>query len=491
LLSAVAMSAFISLFLEYKKENILKKNKDALSFLISAIISFIYYIALKNTADAGVKDMLYLGFYGIIPSLILIGIYLIYSAENEDTLFAHIFKSFMLGFFVSLIIYIGLTLCYTAFDILVLSLNIHFYATIAVFSFVFVFVNLFLSFIPKKGEVKKLPKTYTNIIKNVMFPIYVLLLVILYLYIAKIIITGNIPIGEMNLYASLALLGFVFLYLNLKKENTKAVILFKKYGGFILIPVIITQLVFIGIRINAYGLTPLRCLSLAMILIGVMFLISSLTKMNIKYPFLIGGIILLIVTISPLNIYSVSNKTQEARLISVMEKYDIYNSQGSKSLKDKNISEADKKTIESCHNFLVTSPGIKSDFVKNIKDKKDTEYLYGFKFDTEEDLSDFDDYENYYYTYNFQDKKIDIKDYKSIYQINTQSKITKEKFKDEKKLKNYFMKVYEQNGKKSNDDTVLVYTPDKDTKIIFDYINITLENSTITSYDYSGLMLCK
>ena len=106
-------------------------------------------------------------------------------------------------------------------------------------------------------------------------------------------------------------------------------------------------------------------------------------------------------------------------------------------------------------------------------------------------MSDFDDYENYYYTYNFQDKKIDIKDYKSIYQINTQSKITKEKFKDEKKLKNYFMKVYEQNGKKSNDDTVLVYTPDKDTKIIFDYINITLENSTITSYDYSGLMLCK
>ena len=149
-----------------------------------------------------------------------------------------------------------------------------------------------------------------------------------YLYIAKIIITGNIPIGEMNLYASLALLGFVFLYLNLKKENTKAVILFKKYGGFILIPVIITQLVFIGIRINAYGLTPLRCLSLAMILIGLMFLISSLTKMNIKYPFLIGGIILLSVTISPLNIYSVSNKTQEARLISVMKKYDIYNSQG-------------------------------------------------------------------------------------------------------------------------------------------------------------------
>ena len=302
----------------------------------------------------------------------------------------------------------------------------------------------------------------------------------------------------MNPYASLALLGYIFLYLSIDNVNNKFTLYFKKYGSFILIPIIITQLIFISIRINAYGLTSLRLLSLILIFIGIMFLICIITKKSIKYPFLFGGIIILIFTVSPFNLYSISNKTQENRLISILEKNDMYKE--CVIIKSSKLSEEDKNTIESCHNYLIASPGIKSNLVKYISDKKDTTYLYGFTFKENNyeytDIAD-DDKITYSFDYNIDNKGLNIDGYSKMFKIKNNSLVYKNKnIKDKNGEKvildftDYFNKLYENNKENNNKTIKMIYDKDN-VRVLFTYLDLTVKDRNIINCSYEGILFIK
>ncbi|WP_294467416.1 DUF4153 domain-containing protein [uncultured Anaerofustis sp.] len=498
LIPGIIVSVLINIFFEYRKQSIDKTKNNIISIIISSFVTIIFYILLLNT-KGGYNDLVYLAYYGIISWSLFIIVYIMYTSGNKETLFTHLFTSFLLTFIISMIIYLGLSICYSAFELLVFKFKyLNMFFIIASFSFAIIFTNFFLTFIPKKNEEVKTPKIYTNIIKKVIIPLYTILIGVLYLYIFKIIFTGTIPVGEMNPYASLALLGYIFLYLSIDDVNNKFTLYFKKYGSFVLIPIIITQLIFISIRINAYGLTSLRLLSLILIFIGIMFLICIITKKSIKYPFLIGGIVILMFTISPFNLYSIPNKTQENRFIRVLKKNDMYKE--GIIIKSSKLSEEDKNTIESCHNYLISSPGIKSNLVKYISDKKDTNYLYGFAFkENNDEYSDIanNDKITYSFDYDIYDKGLNIEGYSKMFKIENNSLVYKNKnIKDKNGEKvildftDYFNKLYENNKENNNKTIKMIYDKDN-VKVLFTYLDLTVKDKNIINCSYEGILFIK
>ncbi|MCQ4794338.1 DUF4153 domain-containing protein [Anaerofustis stercorihominis] len=498
LITGIIVSILVNIFFEYKKQDSNKTKNNILSIVISSFVTIVFCILLLYT-KGGYKDLVHLAYYGIIIASLLIMIYTIYTSENEKALFIHLFASFMLTGIISIMIYLGLSICYSAFELLIFNFKyLNMFMIIASFSFSIIFINFFLTFIPKREAEIKTSKIYTNIIKKVMLPLYTILIGVLYLYIFKIIFTGTIPVGEMNPYASLALLGYIFLYLSINNINNKFILYFKKYGSFVLIPIIITQLIFIGIRINAYGLTPLRLLSLILIFIGIIFLICIITKKSMKYPFLIGGIILLIFTVSPFNLYSISNKTQELRLIKVLEKNDMYKE--GVIIKSNELSEEDKNTIESCHNYLISSSGVKSRLVKFISDKKDTTYLYGFEFkENNDEYSNIVDNDKitYSFDYDIDDKGLNIDEYSKMFRIKSDALVYRGKYIKNKNGENvsfdftdYFNELYENNKENNNKTIKMIYEKDN-VKVVFTYLDLKVKDKNIINCSYEGILFIK
>ncbi|MGN8913432.1 DUF4153 domain-containing protein [Anaerofustis butyriciformans] len=390
-----------------------------------------------------------------------------------------------------------MAVCITAFSVLILPMEtIYIYVILAKLCFIFVNISLILVSIPKKDSEIIIPKFYKVIIKNILLPLFIVLIGILYVYILKIIITLNLPVGEINIFASLALLGFVFLYLNLLNEEDKYSMLYKQYGGYLMIPIIITQLIFIYIRLNAYGLTETRVLSLMFIIIGIIFLVNSIMKKNIKNPFLIAAVIIFIFTLSPLNIYNISNFNQESRLISVLKKNDML--KGNEIVKSNNLSDEDKQIIQSSHQYLVHSAGKKSDFVKSIIEKTDTENLYGFKFKETYEFSDFRDEEYYedenieYFSFyhDYEGEEISIKGYSKMYDLWIEgTKINQYGINID--LYDYFYDLYENNKNIGTIDKKLTYDIDKNTRIVFTSIDFSIEEENISDCTFSIYLLKK
>ncbi len=159
------------------------------------------------------------------------------------------------------------------------------------------------------------------------------------------------------------------------------------------------------------------------------------------------------------------------------------------------ISEEDKEKIQSAHEFLVNSSGKKSDFVKSIIEKKDTESLYGFKFKDMDEYSEFEDseyldenidYFSFYHDYD--SEEIDIKGYSKMYELYIDgTKINK--YGVNVNLENYFNKLYENN--KNNLDKKLIYDINKNTRIVFTSIDFSIEDGKITDCYFSIYLLTK
>ncbi|WP_329380561.1 DUF4153 domain-containing protein [Anaerofustis butyriciformans] len=502
----IFISILVNIFIVNKKIYSNKK-KNIVSFIISLIVSVFWSVVMYRLPQERVFNLYYVTFYeynrlnlvyySFILITICLSIYFLYNKENEKTLFSHLIKSVTISGFISTILFIGMAVCITAFSVLILPMEtIYIYIILAKLCFIFVNISLILASIPKKDSEIIIPKFYKVIVKNILLPLFIVLIGILYVYILKIIITLNLPVGEINIFASLALLGFVFLYLNLLNEEDKYSMLYKQYGGYLMIPIIITQLIFIYIRLNAYGLTETRVLSLMFMIIGIIFLVNSIMKKNIKYPFLIAAVIIFIFTISPLNIYNISNFNQESRLISVLKKNDML--KGNEIVKSNNLSDEDKQIIQSSHQYLVHSAGKKSDFVKSIIEKTDTENLYGFKFKETYEFTDFGDEEYYedenieYFSFyhDYEGEEINIKGYNKMYDLWIEgTKINQHGINID--LYDYFYDLYENNKNIGTLDKKLTYDIGKNTRIVFTSIDFSIEEEKISDCTFSIYLLKK
>lgn len=314
-----------------------------------------------------------MGYLGVMFAVVACIIFFLYNDYNKDLLAPHLLKGFIFSGAVAAILQGGLSLCIVAFDAIVLDIPEmgKYIGILGVFTGAIVAVNLFLSGVPKNGEAIVLPKVVKILLGIIGLPIYLLLLAILYVYLAKILITWNIPSNEINLYASFAALFFILFYFTLgsySAEN-KMIELFMKWGKYALMPIILVQLYAINIRVSAYGITTLRYVSIILVAIVLIFLILAIFKKGkyLKTIFAIIAAVAIVFTFTPLNVIDVPDRVQYGRLISYLESNDMY--QDGAVVAKQNIPLEDKREITNIFEYLVRSGGNRIELITGFREK--------------------------------------------------------------------------------------------------------------------------
>ncbi len=397
------------LLLELASEYGFSKFNKVVNCIISIVIAVANFFVLNNFTN----DYITLAETGIFAAGICLVMALLYKYNNEKEMFPWIIHSFFYSTIATTVVFVGLLICLLAFNFLIYSID-ELYKLVLILADlceVFALYNLFISFIPEKGQEMPISNMHRSIIHKLLFYVYILLVGILYLYIAKIIITWKMPVGVLNWFGSLTLLFYVFFQLNLLGEDNSLQGWFKKFGGLAIIPILLVQLFAIYIRLNSYGLTSVRYLSLVLILIAMLFIINSQLKKNYAFVFAVTAVIMGIITISPLNIFNVPNWNQEGILKKALLESGVLADGELNIKKVEDLSEEQKDKIVGAYDYLRYSQGNKSEFVNMVLDSELRRTIY--KKDSPATSS-------YLYYHEDISKAYDIHDYKTVEHVYSQ-----------------------------------------------------------------------
>lgn len=303
-----------------------------LGFLCRAVISLTGFVVASAA----------LSFHGILPK------------ENRERHFCRVMGHFFVSAGIAMAVYLAVTLCSEAVFSLLFSSAAYWVRSLvstlgAIICFLLIAPWLFLGGLPEDEEEKE--SLFRKFCSHVLLPIYLVLVGILLLYVGKMLITFQMPVGEMNPYAILTLTGFTGLHLSLTGEENKLSRWFKKWGGYLLIPVVAAQGIGVYIRATAYGLTEARILGMVWTAVCVAVLAWKLFGKNIRWFFPAVAMAALIFLCTPLHVQNLAVWNQEDRLEAALLRNNMLGKDGN-ILPNPNAQWDDRKIIWSAVEYL-------------------------------------------------------------------------------------------------------------------------------------------
>lgn len=231
-------------------------------------------------------------------------------------------------------------------------------------------------------EIKEdISKFIKAIVLYVMLPLTILATVIIYIYMAKILILREIPANSIfRILTGLFIVAFpVWVMIDPFKKESKLIEKICKILPIAFIPFLLLQTYSICARIDGNGLTPSRYIGIAFIIFETITIFLSLYKER-KYLInfiTVGTVIIAVSTILPVvNMQSASNISQSNRLKKAWKENQIFS----------DLSEENKKIAQSAYSYLEDQSDANK-YIPNYIDKDDIkEYIVGK--------------EEYYYKYN-------------------------------------------------------------------------------------------
>jgi hypothetical protein len=215
----------------------------------------------------------------------------------------------------TLVFALGVSLVFFAVqELLELEISHKAYETLWLSSVSSLFVIFTLAYGTKKERFNS-PKIWKVLVGYVAFPVYLLLTAVMLVFCLKCAAKWSIPNGEVNflvIVSSALWMGFRYLT---AVYDGKAFRLFNRFGSLIILPQILLQGIALWIRIDNYGLTPARYLSvvfaifMAIVAIGVFFG----SRFSGRVVFLIAAAFALTISYGPLNVVDFTVKSQIAK----------------------------------------------------------------------------------------------------------------------------------------------------------------------------------
>ncbi|MBR0385398.1 MAG: DUF4153 domain-containing protein [Erysipelotrichaceae bacterium] len=370
--------------------------------LPAGAVTIACYLVLHFWQENDYVAMGYVGVGFMLPCFILA---LLYSSADRENLFPWLMQSAVYCVITTGVVFCGLLFCLLAFYFLLYQFKDLYKSFVSLFVTCEISGNviLFLSFIPHRDEELKVSSAYRKVIHNVLFYVYLLLIGILYLYIIKIIVTWTMPVGVLNWFGSFALLFYVFFALSVSGQDGEVQNWFHKYGAAVVLPVLLVQLYAIYIRLAAYGLTPLRYISLALIVIAIGFMICESLKLSRVIPFLAAAGVLMIITMTPFNALDVPNRSQERILREALERTGCF---VDGQYHETQLSAEDIEIIDGALSYLRYADGTKSSYVEAVLDSPLPKILYQEKYNPM--------HYDYYSMYNLDSRTAEIKGYSEM-----------------------------------------------------------------------------
>ena len=266
--------------------------------------------------------------FGVCAGLVLVFLFL-YSGRRENNLLSVLTKNLLFSLASGLAVQLGLLLVQMAVNYLIVempdSVNEAFFAFSCSLSSL-VSAGMMTALVFRKESIASSGRGFRVFVLRVLFPLYVALLVVLYLYLLKILVLRTMPVGQINWFVSYACAVFMFFYFVLEEfQQERLVALFRRWGAVLILPLIAVQAVAVAIRISAYGLTVSRWYGLLFMGFSAIFMVTTLVRQGQyrRLSFLLLAVLVVVSTLTPLGGNQMALWNQQGRIQPILNRYQV------------------------------------------------------------------------------------------------------------------------------------------------------------------------
>ena len=407
-------SIFITAMFEMLYEKYFyKKNRWLVRGIYSVItfaVSIIVFVEYLRT-----NDYYNIYYFTLIPISIVLFLLIpiLKKKENKEKYLQSVFSNFVItGIFVA-VLWIGIEIILTTVNYLFFNSGDSLFFRLTTYSFWFITevfgVSLFLSLLKKPDdnlENYEFPFIFNLLIKFVIIPLIIIYTGVLYIYMAKVLISMHLPKGLIS-HLVLWYTAFsvaVMILITPFTQKDKFFENFKKYFPYFSIPLIFASLFAVFQRTYQYGITENRYYVLISIFWLLFCMILYIRKMNITGIFISLITCLVISVYTPLSAKNVSNFSQSQRLKRMLVKYG--------ALKDGKISKITQKLNNSEGSQIYTTIQYISDnsTIAKLNFKNEKGEVYSTLGDLEKGLDVKESWKDYYYRSddegNYEERKV-------------------------------------------------------------------------------------
>lgn len=402
--------------------------------------------------------------------------------------------------FVYGILALGILLVYEIFDFLILDSKGEFIDNLEILLLGFYYVpKMIYALDDLKEEVNVF---FKGLVKWVLMSLLSIAFIIIYLYIAKIIILRNMPKNQIfRILASLFIVGApIWTCMQYFKDDSFVYKVSLKLP-LAFIPFIFLQIYTIGIRISSNGVTPLRYMCVMLVIFEILYeLYYIIKKDRIRdLIILVNAFAIIAILVPGLNMGDFSDISQ-SRILKIYKE-------------NTKLTDEQEGKVYGAYTYLSRSENGKK-YIKEILTENDEEEIKEFSSNTTRDYDSYD-----YFRYSKNDN-IDIGDYKTLTVVSASGYNNRSysSYEDEIILEfdnvdfksNYksfakvdctdyiedLVKAYKKSGK-SNMESYFEDNHeieiDKNSKIVLTNISISYNTvkGVVTSYNFNGMYLQK
>jgi hypothetical protein len=329
------------------------------------------YFYLRGPVYGFNKGELSLEFLGCFLAFHLLVSFLPVQKHLNSPIFWHFNKTLFLRFaitiFYSSVLYSGLAGALLALDqLLGFEIKPIYYGRLWMYMSGLGSVWIFLTYIPKKlSETvdSVYPRGLQVFAQYVLLPLVLLYLLILYVYGAKILYLGTLPVGWVsNLILAFSVLGMLALLLlhPLAESSTqKWIHRFTRGFYIVLIPLLVLLFTAAITRIQTYGFTELRYALLCLaIWLGGMTLMMIITRNRFIWfiPLTLFFTVVVVFFIPGFNLHSVARNSQKDRLIQILKSQNMWDRGIKKPAMD--LDDSTSTEILEISKYLMSTHGI-------------------------------------------------------------------------------------------------------------------------------------
>lgn len=338
-------SIFITAMFEMLYEKYFyKKNRwlvRSVYSVITFVVSIIFFVEYLRT-----NDYYNVYFFTLIPiSMVLfLLIPILRKKDNREKYLQSVFSNFVTTGIFAAVLWIGIEIILATVNYLFFYSGDSLFFRLTTYSFWFITevfgASLFLSLLKKSDdnlENYEFPFIFNLLIKFAIIPLIIIYTGVLYIYMARVIISMHLPKGLIShlvlWYTAFSV--FIMILITPFTQKDKFFENFKKYFPYFSIPLIFASLFAVFQRTYQYGITENRYYVLISIFWLLFCMILYIRNMNVTGVFISLIICFIISVYTPLSAKNISNFSQSQRLKRILVKYG--------ALKDGKISKITQK----------------------------------------------------------------------------------------------------------------------------------------------------
>lgn len=405
-----------------------------LNFAVPAVLSVPFYFVCRNFFES---EYFMLSVYCVTAAMILICGLFVYLESREKT-GANILTAFVFANILSVCVGVALTIIIFAVDGLLFSLEFDEWVPSAwVFAYWPLFMGFFVSLVTLKYDEIKISQPFKVVFMYALFPLYWVLIAILYVYFFKSVFTLSLPNGQINWIVSFATVFYILFNAAFRCYQEKVTDIFYKWGGVVLAPLVVIQIVAFAIRVKAYGFIQTRCASLLYIVFSTIVLCVSIAESFVKDKkvpfgfmktvFVLGAAVFIWACLPFVNIIDSSARSMINVIENIYRKHQMFDEKNGLLITtdaEKTFNSDEKNTIKSAwdeirfrknnHEIKWIAYNIERDYDEKLKESVSYKDTFGFEFKWKY----FDKSDNREFRVSASKEKVDIKGFSTLKVVN-------------------------------------------------------------------------